>query len=328
MEERSVETIWLLSSLLRYLFKLETMLELELHQVVLKYAKLRIMRPRAQAHLMASLARQGQMTPVVVVPLSTTHSYSLIDGYQRVAALHELKRDTVQAVVLSLSEREALVWHQRLESNRRRSALEEAWLLQTLLEVHGMSQIDLARKLSRPKSWISRRLSLITILPERVQELVRTGRICGYAAGRYLVPLARANAESCEILAENLAKEELSTRQIKRLYVAWKAGNVEVKRRIEVRPGLFSRADDEVASSKSLRAEKRREETIAVGTMSVTEELVAELDEISTLCTRLGIQLKNRPRGAALPEPIGQAWKRTRRAIQTLTSHLEDHAGQ
>lgn len=333
MDERALETIWLSTRATRYLIKREKMLELELHQLVLKYAKLRIARPQAQARLMASLARAGQTTPVVAVPSSPesqAKNYILIDGYLRVAALGELKQDTVQIVVLSLSEQDALLWQKQQESNRRRSILEDAWLLQTLIETHGMSQADLARKLSRPKSWISRRLSLITILPDRVQALVRDGRLCAYAAGRYLVPLARANAESCERLAENLAKLELSTREIRRLYIAWKAGNPETKRRIEARPGLFSRAAKEVESIRPHQPETRRngEMTHTMSAMSLTQELLIDLDELACSCDRLRKKLEKPPYDVPLPEPIRHAWARTWGAIETLARNLENHAGQ
>ena len=305
------------------------MLELELHQLLLEYAKLRIARPRAQARLLVSLAREGQTTPVLAVPRSPEDGhYVLIDGYLRIGALRELKRDTVQVLVLSLSEPNALLWHQQQESKGRRSALEDAWFLQALIETHGMSQADLARKLSCTKSWISRRLSLITILPEDVQALVRDGRLCAYAAGRYLVPLARANTESCKKLAENAARHELSTREIKRLYIAWKAGTAETRQRIESRPDLFLKAADELESTQPGRPDRRRDETRATGAMSLTQELLADLDNLATLCNRLCKKLVFEPRTAPLPESINQAWSRTWRSIESLARNLEDHAEQ
>lgn len=304
-------------------------LELELHQLVLSYAQLRIARPRAQARLMVSLAREGQKTPVLAVPHSAENGrYVLIDGYLRTGALRELARDTVQTVVLSLSEPNALLWHQTQESKQRRSALEEAWFLRALIETHGMSQVELARKLCRTKSWISRRLSLCTILPEEVQNLVRDGRLCGYAAGRYLVPLARTNTESRKTLAKNMAAHELSTREIKRLYIAWKAGTAETRRRIEARPDLFSKAADELESMRPRPSGQHSDEPRATGATSLTEELVADLSRLASLCNRIRRKLGSEPRAEPLPESLDQAWRRTWNAIQSLAKNLETYAGQ
>lgn len=310
----------------------DMLLQLELHQLSLSYAGLRIARPQAEAQLMVSMAREGQTTPVLAVPKTPEGDrYVLIDGYLRIGALRHLKRDTVQAAVLSLSERNALLWHRQQESKRRRSALEEAWFLQALIETHGMSQGELARKMCCTTSWVSRRLALITILPEEVQELVRKGRLCAYAAGRHLVPLARANTESCKKLAKNIATHKLSTRAIKRLYVAWKEGDAQTRERIEAQPDLFLKAADEVESTRprrSRRGGQRCDETTTTGEMSLTDELLSDLDRLAILCNRIHKKLGTEPRAAPLPESIHQAWNRTWQTIQTLARNLENHDRQ
>ena len=57
--------------------------------------------------MLASLAASGQQTPIVVVAVEG-HSgrYLVIDGYQRIAALQQLGRDTVEAVVWPMREAE------------------------------------------------------------------------------------------------------------------------------------------------------------------------------------------------------------------------------
>jgi len=56
----------------------------------------------------------------------------VIDGYQRLAALQQLGRDTVEALVWPLSEAEALVLDRSLRMAERETALEEGWLLAEL----------------------------------------------------------------------------------------------------------------------------------------------------------------------------------------------------
>src|SRR4030042_524265 len=168
-------------------------MEFEIRELELKYARLRIADPKRQSQLAAALLVHGQQTPVVVVAGTTPGCpYVLIDGYVRVAALQSLGRDLVEALVLPLGEPEALILGHRLEAVRRRSALEEAWLVRELIEGHGRSQGQLAIALQRSVSWVSRRLALVRVLPESVQAAVQRGGLSPQVAMRYLVPLARA----------------------------------------------------------------------------------------------------------------------------------------
>lgn len=216
---------------------------LELHQIDLAYADLRVADPARQARLLAAMSREGQQQPVLVVAREAR--FVLIDGYRRVAALRELGRDVVDALVLPLSEAEALAFAHRVEANRRRSALEDGWLLRELIERFSMRQQDLARLLQRSGSWISRRLALVKQLPEAVQTAVRTGRIGASAAEKYLVPLSRGNRDHAERLVRNLGDLQVQQRQVARLYQAWRAADPETRERIVDHPALFLRADDE-----------------------------------------------------------------------------------
>lgn len=217
-------------------------MQLEIGQLDRKYAGLRIEDRARRSQLTASLLEHGQQTPIVVVPSGEEEQYVLIDGYLRVAALETLSRDLVEALVLALSEADALVISHRVDGRRRRTALEEGWLLRELTEAHGQSRAQLAVQLGRSSSWISRRLALIEQLPESVQRVVQAGQLCAHAAMRYLVPLARANAEHCERLVERLDGQPVSVRQMERLYMAWRSGDGEQRRRVVEHPHLFLQA--------------------------------------------------------------------------------------
>ncbi len=82
-------------------------MEVELHQLEMRYERLRKRHPRAERTLLASLAEIGQQTPVVVV--SEAERFVLIDGYKRVRALKRLARDMVFATRWELEEVEALL---------------------------------------------------------------------------------------------------------------------------------------------------------------------------------------------------------------------------
>jgi ParB/RepB/Spo0J family partition protein len=162
-------------------------MELEWHQLELRYEGLRRRHPAQERQLLASLAEIGQQAPVVVVSEAT--QFVLIDGYKRVRALKRLGGDGIRGTCWQTTELEALL----LERSLRRAsedALDQAWLLAELRERFGLSPDELARRFERSRSWVSRRLALIQALPVAVQEQVRTGSLSAHAAMKYLVPLA------------------------------------------------------------------------------------------------------------------------------------------
>lgn len=222
-------------------------MKLALSQLVHRYAGLRISDRERQSQLLASVAAHGQTTPVVVVRSEeAADTYVLIDGYLRVAALASLHQDEVEAVEWQVDEARALVLSHRLDGARKRSALEEGWLLRALGREHQMPIGAIAMLLGRSRSWVSRRLGLVEALPASVQEAVRDGRMSAQAAQKYLVPLARANAAHCEQLVSHLGNERVSVRQMRELYVGWRGGDATTRRRIVKKPILYLRARDAV----------------------------------------------------------------------------------
>jgi hypothetical protein len=116
--------------------------------------------------------------------------YLVIDGYQRIAALEQLGRDTIEAVVWPLSEAEALVLDRSLRWSKRDSALEEGWLLAELEQRFGFSLEELARRFDRSLHWVAGRLALVEQLPESVQQQVGQGVVSAHVATKFLVPVA------------------------------------------------------------------------------------------------------------------------------------------
>ena len=96
-------------------------MQLEFHQLDRRWEHLRVRHPARQRRLLASLAEAGQQTPIVVVAVEgQPDRYLVIDGYKRLAALQQLGRDTVEAVVWPMSEAEALVLDRSLRFSEPR----------------------------------------------------------------------------------------------------------------------------------------------------------------------------------------------------------------
>ena len=214
-------------------------MDLELHQLELRYAALRKRAPLAERALLGSLAEHGQQLPIVVVREESR--FIVIDGYKRVRALKRLARDTVRATDWPMAELEALLLERQLRCASE-DALDQAWLLAELQERFGLSLEELAQRFDRSKSWVSRRLGLIQTLPASIQEQVRAGELAAHAAMKYLLPLARANAAAAVQLATTIAPLKLTSRQVGTLYAGWQSGTQRTRELILERPQIYLQA--------------------------------------------------------------------------------------
>jgi ParB-like chromosome segregation protein Spo0J len=288
-------------------------MELELHQLDRKYQGLRVVDPRRPARWLASLSQGAPLGAVLVVAAAAPGRFVLIDGYARVAALEQLGRDTVPALVLPLAEPEALIFAHQLASAGRRCALEEGWLVRALHEEAGLSLGELAVRFGRSASWVSRRLALVQALPDAVHQQVQAGAIPAHAAMRCLVPLARANAAQCAELAERIASAGLSARSVERLYVAWRRADAEGRARIAAHPLLYLRAE---------QAQGEPDEPADPGAPGV-EALLRDVDVAGAILRRvtrrLVVGLAPPPEARA---SLARAFAQTRLAFEALGERL------
>ena len=194
-------------------------LELDLHQLDLRFAASRLVDPQAVARIAQSIERCGQIVPCIVAPApggadAGAAPLVLIDGYRRVAALRRLGRDTASVEQWTCGLTEAVLGVLARAQDRSFAIIEEALLLRELMQGQGLSQQDLARRCGRDVSWVSRRLQLLSGLPDAALAAVRTGKLSTWAANRVVVPLARANAAHADSLLTALAASPLSTREL------------------------------------------------------------------------------------------------------------------
>ena len=133
-------------------------MQLEFHQLDRQWEHLRVREPHRQRRLLASLADSGQQTPIVVVASKDNpEHYLVIDGYKRIAALQQLGRDTVEAVIWPMTDAEALLLDRTLRLSQQETALEQGWLLQEMEQRFGYGLDELARRFDRSVTWVSRR---------------------------------------------------------------------------------------------------------------------------------------------------------------------------
>jgi len=285
-------------------------MQLEFHQLDRRWEHLRVRRPHRQRRLMASLAESGQQTPIVVV-LCPDHRdrYLVIDGHKRIAALEQLGRDTVEAVVWPMGEAEALLLDRSLRFSEHETALEQGWLLAEMEQRFGYGLDELARRFDRSVSWVSRRLALVELLPEAIQQQVREGKISAHVAMKYLVPVARINLGDCERMAVAFAQHHCDTRQAGQLYAAWRGGSPVIRQRLLDEPTLFFKAQRQVEPK---------------ATAAPAAELLRDLEMAAAIVNRATRRLA----GAAAAEMDSQQREAARRQIERMENQLRRLAGR
>jgi len=292
-------------------------MQLEFHQLDRRWEHLRAQHPARQRRLLASLAEVGQQTPIVVVAAeSQAERYVVIDGYKRLAALRQLGRDTVEAVVWPMREAEAVLLDRTLRLSESETALEQGWLLAELEQRFGYSLEELARRFDRSVSWVSRRLALVESLPEAIQQQVREGKISAQVAMKYLVPAARISLEDCQRMAAIFAAQHCDTRTAGRLYAAWRDSSPAIRKRILDDPALFlktQRQTDPPASDSSAA-------------------LLRDLEMASAIVSRATRRLAggaatelNHEQGAAARQQIERMEKQLRRLAGSIPQEQEQH---
>jgi ParB family transcriptional regulator, chromosome partitioning protein len=213
--------------------------EVELHQLTLRYEHLRKRQPLQERALLSSLAEIGQQLPIIVV--GDAERWVLIDGYKRVRALKRLGCDTARVTRWEIAEVDALLLERGLRRGNE-DALDQAWLLAELQERFGWSLEELARGFERSKSWVSERLGLLKSLPASIHEHVRAGSLSAHAAMKYLVPLARANTQAAQQFATAIVPLKPTSREVGLLYQGWQTGTARTRELILSTPQIYLQA--------------------------------------------------------------------------------------
>lgn len=162
--------------------------------------------------LAASIKEQGILQPIIVK--KSGDGYELVCGERRTRAAQKCGLDKIPAIVKDLAEEKLLEW--ALVENIQREDLnpiEEAQAYVRLLEERGLSQDELARKVSKDRSTVANTIRLMR-LPQDVLEGLIDGRL---QAGHARALLALPTPEHQRQLAKRIMEDKLSVRQVEEL---------------------------------------------------------------------------------------------------------------
>ncbi len=161
--------------------------------------------------LVASIKERGVIQPLLVRKVDS--GYQLIAGERRFRAAQEAELDEVPALVMDVSDQDAV--EITLIENLQREDLnpiEEAEGYQSLVDRFGMTQEHIAERVGKGRATITNVLRLLT-LPDSVQRMLAENRL---SSGHAKVLLGLEIPREQELLAERALKEGLSVRALER----------------------------------------------------------------------------------------------------------------
>jgi ParB-like chromosome segregation protein Spo0J len=144
----------------------------------------RCRQPARIERMKQSLARHGQMTPLVTT--ARPEGVELVDGFKRLAAAEALGWPSMSIVVRPLDAMGQ--WAAMLLLNGgpvSMTTLEEALVLREMVKT-GLQQTEVAELCARHKTWVSRRVGLVDRLHPELVEAMKLGLLHPGSARRLL----------------------------------------------------------------------------------------------------------------------------------------------
>ena len=163
--------------------------------------------------LKRSIVEKGILQPLLV--RRAENGFELIAGERRFRAAQEAGLKTVPVIVMNVTTSEEMLELSLIENIQREdlNAIEQAGAYKRLMDEYGLTQDQVAQKVSKDRSTVSNFLRLLQ-LPPSVQDEVKAGRISmGHA--RALLALERPEDQSS--FCEKIIQRGLSVRRIEEM---------------------------------------------------------------------------------------------------------------
>ncbi len=191
-----------------------------------------------------SIKEKGLLQPLIVTVSVIPGEYELIAGERRLRAAKLAGLNEVPVVIRpQVSEQERL--QISLIENLQRedlNSIEEAQAYQQLIKEFGLTQEELAQRLSKSRTAITNTLRLLN-LPQEIKEAVSSGIISSGHA-RTLVGLP---VEEIQKLVQRIINERISVRETEKIVERFKVENLKLKRkksRLLAGPELVSLSEE------------------------------------------------------------------------------------
>jgi len=184
-----------------------------------------------QSHLeglVCSIREAGLLEPIVVCPLDDDN-YRILSGHYRIRAVRRLKWKKVLCRVVKCDSRLSCVIY--CTSNlltRGLSAMEEAYMISRLVSQEKFTLAEIGKMWGKSKSWVSRRLGLLTHLDAKLKKEMGMGYLSPRIA-QELMRLPQGNDQ--ERVLRIIRKGYMNKDETAQLVTWWLNAN-ETERRV------------------------------------------------------------------------------------------------
>jgi predicted transcriptional regulator len=168
--------------------------DVELSSLDLRYEDHRMKNAALEERLLASIAQRGIEEPLEGVQLQ--EASILLNGFKRYRCARKLQVRSVPYVSLGDDEVAGIMNLLRISNNKALSILEQAAFIDELSTTGGLTVAEIAKELSRSKSWVSMRLGLISEMSARIRAKLFSGAFPVYSYMYTLRPFMRMNGVS------------------------------------------------------------------------------------------------------------------------------------
>jgi len=192
--------------------------DVELSSLDLRYEDHRMKNAALEERLLASIAQRGIEEPLEGVQLQDASI--LLNGFKRYRCARKLQLRSVPYASLGDDEVAGIMSLLRISNNRALSILEQAAFIDELSTTGHLSVAEMAKELSRSKSWVSMRLGLISEMSATIRAKLFSGAFPVYAYMYILRPFMRMNGvsgEQVEQFVMAVSDKDLSVRDIEQL---------------------------------------------------------------------------------------------------------------
>ena len=178
--------------------------------------------------LAESINLYGMIQPITV--RSIDGMYQIVTGERRWRAARMAGLSEVPVIIITADDKKAA--ELALVENIQRSDLnpiEEAMGFKSLIEEHGLTQEEAAKRIGKSRSAVTNSLRLLN-LPENVRKMIENSEL---SSGHAKVLLGLSNAEDMEKIALQIVAKDLSVRETEKLVKAMEeAANKKEKEKV------------------------------------------------------------------------------------------------
>jgi predicted transcriptional regulator len=192
--------------------------DVEVSSLDLRYEDHRMKNAALEERLLASIAQRGIEEPLEGVQLQDASI--LLNGFKRYRCARKLQLRSVPYASLGDDEVAGIMNLLRISNNRALSILEQAAFIDELETTGHLSVAEIAKELSRSKSWVSMRLGLISEMSATIRAKLFSGAFPVYSYMYTLRPFMRMNGVSGEEIEQfvvAVSDKDLSVRDIEQL---------------------------------------------------------------------------------------------------------------